>query len=106
MLFDAIAGQDEYDEEELKRRFRNEKFVRQFSVAKNYLYRLVMKSLRQFHAEETVESRLQVITLYEGRYNGEKRSIPCDVRGLETGTYFCVVEIGGKRFYRMLAVHK
>ncbi len=61
MLFDAISRQKEYDEEALKRRFRNEKFVRQFSVAKNYLYGLIMRSLRQFHAEETVEARLRTM---------------------------------------------
>ena len=61
MLFDAISEQREYDEKALKDRFRDEKFIRQFSVAKNYLYKLIMRSLRQFHAEETVESRLQTM---------------------------------------------
>ncbi|MGE3800141.1 MAG: choice-of-anchor D domain-containing protein, partial [Candidatus Kapaibacterium sp.] len=45
-----------------------------------------------------------VMSVYKGEYRGGEISIPCDVRGLETGTYFCVVEIGGKQFYRMLAV--
>ncbi|MCB0713270.1 MAG: choice-of-anchor D domain-containing protein [Ignavibacteriae bacterium] len=47
-----------------------------------------------------------IMSVYEGEYRGGEVSIPCNVRGLETGTYFCMVEIGGKQFYRMLAVNK
>ncbi len=54
LLFNAIDKQDEYDEEKLKEHFREERFVRQFSVAKNYLYSLVMKSLRLYHANSSV----------------------------------------------------
>lgn len=53
LLFDAIDAQEVYDEEALKERFRSEKFVRQFSVAKNYLRGLIMKSLRLYHSEST-----------------------------------------------------
>ncbi|MCB0713268.1 MAG: hypothetical protein KDD67_13130 [Ignavibacteriae bacterium] len=61
LLFDAMSRQKTYDEDGLKHRFRDEKFVRQFSVAKNYLYNLVMRSLRQFHEHENVESRLRTM---------------------------------------------
>lgn len=54
LLFNAIDKQEEYDEEKLKEHFREERFVRQFSVAKNYLYSLVMKSLRLYHANSSV----------------------------------------------------
>jgi hypothetical protein len=47
-LFDAIAKQEEYDEQELKRNFKKERFVIQFAVAKNYLYRLILKSLEAY----------------------------------------------------------
>jgi len=50
LLFDAIEAQKEYDEEKLKHKFRNEAFVRQFHVIKNYLYGLILKSLRNYHA--------------------------------------------------------
>ena len=48
----------------------------------------------------------RVMELYEGEYRGGAKRIPCNVRALETGTYFCVVEIGEERFYRMLGINK
>lgn len=50
-LFDAIHDQEEYNEEQLLEEFRNEDFVRQFSVAKNYLMNLILKSLSSHHAK-------------------------------------------------------
>ena len=35
-LFNAIHDQNEYDEDALIEQFKNEDFIRQFSVAKNY----------------------------------------------------------------------
>jgi hypothetical protein len=57
-LFDAIECQHNFNEEELLFRFREEKFVRQFSVAKNYLAFLILKSLSQFHSGKNAESIL------------------------------------------------
>lgn len=56
-LFNAIQAQKEYDERELLERFKNEDFVRQFSVAKNYLMNLVLKSLSNHHqkAKKSIE---------------------------------------------------
>ncbi|MCB0401117.1 MAG: hypothetical protein KDD41_03475 [Flavobacteriales bacterium] len=56
-LFDAIQAQKEYDEEALLKKFKNEDFVRQFSVAKNYLMTLVLKSLSNHHlkARKSIE---------------------------------------------------
>src|SRR5690606_35183353 len=50
-LFDAIEKQKEYDEEALKVKFRNEKFVKQFSVVKNYLQQFILKQLRSYNSE-------------------------------------------------------
>lgn len=58
-LFDAIDGQDRYDETEIRKRFRRERFVRQLPVQKNYLYDLILRSLRAFHTSRTVEMRLK-----------------------------------------------
>lgn len=56
-LFDAIQAQNEYNEDALLKQFENEDFVRQFSVAKNYLMNLVLKSLTSHHnkAKKTIE---------------------------------------------------
>ncbi len=50
-LFDAIHAQKEYDETLILKQFENEDFVRQFSVAKNYLLSLILKSLSNFHSK-------------------------------------------------------
>lgn len=49
-LFDAIDGQETYDETAIKKKFKNQTFIKQLHVTKNYLHRLVLKSLRDFHA--------------------------------------------------------
>ncbi|MEZ5042959.1 MAG: hypothetical protein R2828_23895 [Saprospiraceae bacterium] len=49
LLFDAIERQSYYDEVKLKEHFREEAFVHQFHVLKNYLYHLILDSLRNYH---------------------------------------------------------
>lgn len=61
LIFDAIDAQGEYDEVGLKERFREEKFVRQFSVAKRYLYDLILRTLRSYHEGSTVTARLREV---------------------------------------------
>lgn len=48
-LFDAINRMTEYDEHLLKQQLKNEAFVKQLSVAKNYLYGIILKCLVQFY---------------------------------------------------------
>lgn len=50
-LFDAIEKQKDYDEEALKVKFRNEKFINQFGVVKNYLQQFILKQLRSYNSE-------------------------------------------------------
>ncbi|NQX96518.1 MAG: hypothetical protein HRT73_01390 [Flavobacteriales bacterium] len=56
-LFDAIQSQKEYSEKELLEKFKKEDFVRQFSVAKNYLINLILRSLSGYHqkSKKTIE---------------------------------------------------
>ncbi|MBL7884043.1 MAG: hypothetical protein JNL69_08230 [Bacteroidia bacterium] len=56
-IFDAIDNQDEYNEDKLLRKFKNERFIKQFSVAKNYLYDMVLESLEAYHKNSTTEIR-------------------------------------------------
>jgi hypothetical protein len=44
-VMDAIRAQEVYEEEALLKKFRREKFVKQFSVIKNYLFHFVTDSL-------------------------------------------------------------
>ena len=52
-VFDAMDRQKEPDDKILKWKFRDEKFVKQFHVIKNYLYHQILKSLRNYYAEQS-----------------------------------------------------
>ncbi|MCE7934375.1 MAG: hypothetical protein DYG96_07255 [Chlorobi bacterium CHB2] len=66
-LFDAIEQMEEYDERALKEQFQTERFVRQFNVAKGYLYNLILKSLRlcyaSYNANAEAKSLLKSIAI-------------------------------------------
>lgn len=49
ILFDAIDKQDAYDEVKIKKKFAGQTFIKQLHVTKNYLYKLILSSLRQYH---------------------------------------------------------
>ena len=58
-LFDAIEKQKEYNEEEIKEAFKKERFIRHLPSEKNHLYKLILKSLRIYHADNSVGSQLK-----------------------------------------------
>jgi len=58
-LFDAIEKQKEYNEEEIKELFKKERFIKHLPSEKNHLYKLILKSLRIYHAENSVSSQLK-----------------------------------------------
>ena len=62
-LFEAIDKQKEYDEAKVIAKFKGEVFTKQFSVAKNYLYAQLLKSLRSFHDGKSVNSQLSALLL-------------------------------------------
>lgn len=49
LLFDAIDSQQKYDETQLLKKFKEQSFVKQLPVAKNYLYEKILASLDSFH---------------------------------------------------------
>ncbi|MGY6561063.1 MAG: hypothetical protein ACXITV_03045 [Luteibaculaceae bacterium] len=57
-IFDAIDKQNSYNEDALKEQFKNEQFVKHFPSEKNHLYKLLLKSLRSFHADGSISSIL------------------------------------------------
>lgn len=57
-LFNAIDSQRHFDENELKRKFRNEKFILNLTVTKNYLYSLIIKNLISFNDRKSVDLKL------------------------------------------------
>ncbi|OFY84630.1 MAG: hypothetical protein A3F72_01345 [Bacteroidetes bacterium RIFCSPLOWO2_12_FULL_35_15] len=56
-IFDAIDTQKEYNENKLFRKFREERFINQFAVAKNYLYDMILESLEAYHKNSTTQIR-------------------------------------------------
>ena len=58
LLFDAIEAQQEYDEAEIKQKFKGYGFINQLSVAKNYLYDKILDALYNQHSE--VDDMLQI----------------------------------------------
>ncbi|NND78153.1 MAG: hypothetical protein HKN39_08220 [Flavobacteriales bacterium] len=69
-LFAAIDKQETYNEEDLLLQFKNESFVRNFSVAKNRLFTSIMNSLNFYHSNKSELNKLhnflnEIEILYE-----------------------------------------
>ena len=58
-LFDVIERQKKYDEKFVIQRFKNEKFIKRISVAKGYLYDLILKSMNAYHAQNSITGQLR-----------------------------------------------
>ena len=59
LLFDSIDEQEEYDEKQIKEKFKGERFVIQLHVVKNYLYNTILKILRSYTSEKNKVVELQ-----------------------------------------------
>ncbi len=57
-LFDAIEGQKEYDEGEIRKKLKGKKFLSQLHVTKIYLTELILKALKNYHFDTSVHSKL------------------------------------------------
>ena len=58
-IFDAIDKQNEYDEAGVKKLFQKETFIKHFPSEKNHLYKLILKSLRSYHSDNSISSILK-----------------------------------------------
>ncbi|HET6226769.1 MAG TPA: hypothetical protein VFF27_10855 [Bacteroidia bacterium] len=56
-IFDAIDLQKIYNEPKLIKKFKDERFINQFAVAKNYLYNMILSSLEAYTKTVTIELR-------------------------------------------------
>ena len=56
-LFEAIDKQEVFDEHKIILQFKGDTFTNQLSVAKNYLYNLILKSLEQYYSSINSELR-------------------------------------------------
>lgn len=58
-IFDAVDKQKEYDEDLIKESFKGQTFIKHFPSEKNHLYKLILKSLRAYHSDNSVSSILK-----------------------------------------------
>ncbi|HWY38137.1 MAG TPA: hypothetical protein VNY73_06230, partial [Bacteroidia bacterium] len=56
-LFDAIENQEIYNEEEIKKKFEGETFIKHLPSEKHYLYNHILESLNAFYKEKTFLTR-------------------------------------------------
>lgn len=58
-LFEAMEQQPVYDEDAIKKKLKNETFVKQLHVTKHYLRNAILKSLRNFHSQISRNAELK-----------------------------------------------
>lgn len=58
-LFEVISAQKKYDEQEIAQKFEGEKFLQQLHVTRNHLYEAILKHMRSFDLEKTIDYRLK-----------------------------------------------
>jgi len=59
LIFREIDKMKVYDEKVILQKYRKEAFTNQIHVTKNYLYKLILTSLRSFHAVSSVELKIK-----------------------------------------------
>ena len=57
-LYQIISQQEEYDENKVIEKLKDQQFVNRLSIAKTRLYDQLLKSLNSFHANKTIDSEL------------------------------------------------
>lgn len=60
-LFSAMDKMMVYDEKKLKKHFSGEKLAHNLSFEKNYLHKQIMKALRVYHGESTLDLELRTL---------------------------------------------
>jgi len=60
-LFDVIDSLSTYDEELIRKKYRKEKFVKNFTFNKNYLSGLIFKSLNSYSNKNSIDAKLSSI---------------------------------------------
>lgn len=80
-LFNALEKMSEYDEKKLKKKLAGERFLNNLSYEKNYLFKMLLRSLRIFHdesdAENTLHSRFMDLNILteKGLYTASRETL-------------------------------
>ena len=57
-LFDAIDKQKVYDEAQIKKKFKNESFIKNLDKVKTYVNEAILKSLQEYYATDSIDAIL------------------------------------------------
>lgn len=57
-LFEALDSQKIFNEKELKIKYKKENFVKNLTFTKNYLYKLIFRSLNSFYNDKSIDAKL------------------------------------------------
>jgi len=82
LLFDAVLKQEAFDEERLKKQLQGTPIAKHLASEKTGLYKLVLKSMRMFHAEKSVDRQLKEL-MTDVRFLFEKRLYDLSIKELE-----------------------
>ncbi len=73
-LFEFISSQKKYNESALLKRFESESFSKQLHVTKNHLYESILKSMRAYNIEKSLDHKLKGM-LHDVQFLYDKRLI-------------------------------
>ena len=62
-LFNSIDQMEAYDEKFIRKKFSGDPLLRQLHVTKNYLSKLILKSLKGYHMNESLNAKLKSLLL-------------------------------------------
>lgn len=86
-LFEFLSNQKKYNEDAILKKFANESFSKQLHVTKNHLYEAILKSMRAYNIEKSLDHKLKgmlhdVQFLYDKRLVHQAKSILKRVKNL------------------------
>ncbi|MBA3706053.1 MAG: hypothetical protein H0W84_09185 [Bacteroidetes bacterium] len=58
-LFEVLEKQKNYDEEAIRKKFHNKKFIKQLAVTKTYLYKLILKAMQGYNGQTSIDGELR-----------------------------------------------
>jgi len=62
-IFEEINKYETYDEERLRKKFKGEKVLRNLAKEKQYLYKAILRSIRLFRLETSVDAQVRELIL-------------------------------------------
>lgn len=104
-LFDALDRMDEYSDEKLRKKLKGASFLKFISAEKGNLYAAIMRAMRNFYAEKSVDTRIfelmQEEVFLRGKGLNELRELTLDkaealARKYEKYTYLLEILLAQK----------